>query len=90
MYSAITVAVMLDLAGHAKGECYRPGTATSIIYKGQKQFPTDTFDLSLKVDPEHIAALDWVSLGKEVLPDAKPLTAEERASVNEFFWSHFK
>lgn len=35
-------------------------------------------------------ALDWLSLAKEALADTKPLTSEERASINEFFWSHFQ
>ena len=34
--------------------------------------------------------LDLMRLAKEVLPTAKPLMAEERVSINEFFWSHFK
>jgi hypothetical protein len=34
--------------------------------------------------------LDLMRLAKETLPDAAPLTPEERASINEFFWSHFK
>jgi hypothetical protein len=29
-------------------------------------------------------------LAKEVLPSATPLTPEERISINEYFWSHFK
>jgi hypothetical protein len=34
--------------------------------------------------------LDLTRLAKETLPNATPLTPEERASINEFFWSHFK
>ena len=40
--------------------------------------------------PSQSAALDWMSLAKEALPNAMPLTPEERVSINEFFWSHFK
>jgi hypothetical protein len=34
--------------------------------------------------------LELMRLAKETLPDAAPLTPEERASITEFFWSHFK
>jgi len=40
--------------------------------------------------PNQGTALDWVMLAKEVLPSATPLTPEERISINEYFWSHFK
>ena len=36
------------------------------------------------------APLDLIRLAKETLPNATPLTPEERASINEFFWSNFK
>jgi hypothetical protein len=29
--------------------------------------------------------LDWMRLAKETLPNATPLTPEERVSINEFF-----
>jgi hypothetical protein len=35
-------------------------------------------------------SLDLMRLAKETLPNATPLTPEERVSINEFFWSHFK
>jgi hypothetical protein len=35
-------------------------------------------------------ARDFMRLAKETLPNATPLTPEERVSINEFFWSHFK
>lgn len=35
-------------------------------------------------------ALDWIMLAKEVLPNASPLTPEEKVSLNAFFWSHFE
>jgi hypothetical protein len=34
--------------------------------------------------------LDLMRLAKETLPNATPLTPEERVSINEFFLSHFK
>jgi hypothetical protein len=33
---------------------------------------------------------DLMRLAKQTLPNATPLTPEERVSINEFFWSHFK
>ena len=35
-------------------------------------------------------SLDLMRLAKETLPNATALTPEERVSINEFFWSHFK
>jgi hypothetical protein len=35
-------------------------------------------------------SLDLMRLAKYTLPNATPLTPEERVSINEFFWSHFK
>jgi hypothetical protein len=34
--------------------------------------------------------LDLMRLAKETFPNATPLTRDERVSINEFFWSHFK
>ncbi len=34
--------------------------------------------------------LDLMRLTKETLPNATLITPEERVSINEFFWSHFK
>jgi hypothetical protein len=35
-------------------------------------------------------SLDLMRLAKEALPNATPRTPEERVSINEFFWFHFK
>ena len=40
--------------------------------------------------PIQNAALDWMMLARDILPKATPLRPEERASINEFFWSHFR
>ena len=61
----------------------------SLMYEVRQQVPTSVLDFSMEVEPQHSSALDWVSLGREVLPNSSPLTVEERASVNAFFWSHF-
>jgi hypothetical protein len=40
--------------------------------------------------PNQSTAVDWMRFAKETLPNTKPLTPEERVSINEFFWSRFK
>ena len=65
-------------------------TVTTIELEGIGQQPTATFELKPQLEPTYAAALDWLAFSKEVLPNARPLTAEERSSINEFFWSHFK
>lgn len=35
-------------------------------------------------------ALNWIDLAHEVCKDARPITAEEHATIKEFFWSQFK
>jgi hypothetical protein len=59
----------------------------SIVIDGSGQQPTATF-AAVETDSAY-SALDWLDLSKAVLPDAKPLTPDERSSINEFFWSHF-
>ena len=48
-----------------------------------------TFTVDVERSSPHETALDWLSLSREVLPEAHPMTADERTSINEFFWSHF-
>ena len=36
------------------------------------------------------SSLDLMRLAKETLPNATPLTPEERVSINELFWCQFK
>ena len=52
--------------------------------------PTEAVALQESSVPSHADALDWMALANEALPNSKPLSAEERASINEFFWSHFQ
>ena len=54
-------------------------------------------DLQAQREPIHnwrfanqCTPLDLMRLAKETLPNATPLTPEERVSINECFWSHFK
>lgn len=69
---------------------YYQSTVTSIVYEGHEQFPTGVFELAEPTAVDRMRALDWILLAQDVLPDATPLTAEERSSINEFFRSYFK
>lgn len=51
---------------------------------------TGVFDSFFGTRSYHQNALDWIELSREVLKDSVPLTPEERASINDFFWSHFE
>lgn len=69
---------------------YRQTTAASVVYQGQQETPTGVFELPQAIDLSHHDSLDWMSLSRAVLRESVALTAEERASVNDFFWSHFE
>lgn len=82
--------LLINVGAFGNGHGYRQPTVTSVVYKGQKSLPlraTELEELSLLIQS---AALDWMMLAKEALPNATPLMPEERVSINEFFWSHFK
>jgi hypothetical protein len=87
---ALPGSTWMTFASYEGKRTYRPPTAASVTYELRQEFPTGFLDFSQEVEPKHSNALDWISLGREVLPNATPLTAEERASVNEFFWAHFE
>jgi len=88
--TAITLAWPLLFNGGKFGGVYRQTTVVSVIYEGRESVPLEAAELKELSLPSQSAALDWMSLAKETLPNATPLTPEERASINEFFWSHFK
>jgi hypothetical protein len=88
-YAAIRVPPSLVFA-YLVGSLVGHGTATTISIGGVEQRPTATFDLEAQIKSDHGLALDWLAFSKAVLPSARPLTPDERASVNEFFWSHFE
>ena len=68
---------------------FEVGTAASIRTESREQQPTMTFAVDAESYAPHENALDWLSLSREALPDARPMTADERSSINEFFLSHF-
>jgi len=53
-------------------------------YLGE-EMPTEAVKLQELSGPSHADALEWMSLANEALPNSKPLSTEERASINEFF-----
>jgi hypothetical protein len=90
--TAVTLAwpLLFNRANFENGGGYRQTTVMSVIYEGRESMPLEATELEEVSFPSETAALDWIALGKETLPHATPLTPEERVSINEFFWSHFK
>ena len=78
-----------SLAPYGQAKRFEVGTAASIKIESRELQPTMTFAVDAEKISSHETALDWMSLSSEVLPDARPMTADERSSINEFFWSHF-
>ncbi len=65
-------------------------TVICTTYVVDERLPVETFQFKRAGDTSLLSGLDWMLLAKTVLPDANPLTAEERLAINEFFWSHFE
>jgi hypothetical protein len=90
--TAVTLAwpLLFTPAQFGNGSGYRQSTAISVVYEGRESLPLKAMDLNALSIESHSAALDWMLLAKETLPNVTPLTSEERGSINEFFWSHFR
>jgi hypothetical protein len=90
--TVITLAwpLLFTPAQFGNGSGYRQSTVTSVVYEGCEILPLKASELEALSIESHSAALDWILLAKEALPNITPLTPEERSSINEFFWSHFK
>jgi hypothetical protein len=84
---AAIIAPMIFNFGYTHANTFTSPTAVSILIDGSSQQPTAMF-AALETDSIHFA-LDWLDLSRHVLPNAEPLTPDERSSINEFFWSHF-
>jgi hypothetical protein len=84
--AAIIAPIVLNF-GYAQANEFTWPTAVSIVIDGSGHQPTATF--AAAEDAFGYSAFDWLDLAKAVLPDAEPLTPDERSSINEFFWSHF-
>ena len=78
---------MIFNLGYTHANTFTSPTAVSILIDSSSQQPTAMF-ATLETDSIHFA-LDWLDLSRHVLPNAEPLTPDERSSINEFFWSHF-
>jgi hypothetical protein len=94
MFPAITIAAEIHQAVRYGDLQYRPPTAVTVCYEHFAGMPLATFNQaktpSQAITPSHGVALDWMALGKEVLPNSRSLSPEERSSINEFFLSHFQ
>jgi hypothetical protein len=95
MFPVITIAAEIHQAvRYGDLQQYRPPTAVTVCYEHFAGMPLETFNQaktpSQAIASSHSVALDWMALGKEVLPNARSLSPEERSSINEFFLSHFQ
>jgi hypothetical protein len=88
-FQAIIVPLFINLS-YAHAKTFQSGTAISVVMQASEQQPTATFDAGDQLIPVYSGALDWLALSKAILPNAEPLAPDERASINEFFWSHFE
>jgi len=91
--SPVTVAcwrLFLSAPHFANGKSYRQTTAASVVYEGRESTPVEATELDELSSSNLSGGLDWMLLAKQALPNAVPLTPDERASINEFFWSHFQ
>jgi hypothetical protein len=90
MFPAVTIAAEISRAVCQSDIEYRPPTSVTICYEHRTNLPLEVFAPIPESHNDANSALDWLALGKEVLPNTRPLSAEERSSVNEFFLSHFQ
>ena len=86
-FPAIIAPIILNLA-YAQANTFAPPTSVSVVVETTEPQPTATFKAA-QIDSAYLLALDWLDLSRTVLPNAQPLSAEERSSINDFFWSHF-
>jgi hypothetical protein len=84
---AVIAPIILNL-GYNQASTFASPTAVSVLVDATESQPTVTFQPA-QIDSAYLLAMDWLDLSKTVLADAQPLTAEERSSINDFFWSHF-
>lgn len=73
----------------APSRVYVMGTATTLGYTVDATTPIQSNIESRIFEERQNQALDWIALAEEALPEARPMTSEERKSINAFFFSHF-
>ena len=69
---------------------YEVPTAVSVQYDRLVCLPTET---TIAIEGDELdegAVLDWMTLTIDALPNSRSMSAAERDSINEFFWSHFE
>ena len=86
-FPAVIAPIILNLA-YAQVNTFASPTSVSVVVEATEPQPTATFKAA-QIDSAYLLALDWLDLSKTVLATAQSLTAEERSSINDFFWSHF-
>ena len=86
----VVIAKWLDQADCVGANSYSPATAISLVYVREARLPVEMFDIGATQTSRHVNSLDWISLSRTAMPNARPMTTEERQSVNRFFWSHFE
>lgn len=73
------------------GRCIEPTNAVSVEFTTQERYPVQAISIVAPADEKGMIedSMEWLALGQAVIPDARPMTPEERSAVNEFFWSQF-
>ena len=89
MHGAIP-AMILELSTYHPRETIRQTTAASVSYSRRCGMPLTASDIWLAADDKTASSLDWMLLTQTVMRNARPMTANERAATNAFFWSLFE
>ena len=84
---AIAVPVLLNLA-YVQPMTLDYRTAVSLFLEACEHRSTAVFNA--QQTNSAATALAWLAFAADALPNAQPLSCEERASVSAFFWSHFQ
>ncbi len=63
--------------------------AASLEFQSELATPTENFSYCAPDQDEARTSLAWIALGKELLPEGRPLLDWERQDADEFFWSQF-
>lgn len=85
----LAIPLCISLSPYSQAKRFEAGTAASIRIESREEQPTMTFVVDAAKPSPHETALDWLALSQETLADARPMTTDERTSINDFFWSHF-
>jgi hypothetical protein len=65
--------------------------AASLEFQSEAEMPTENFPAyGVPAQDDASAGLAWIALGKQLLPEGRPLLDWERQDADEFFWSQFE